>query len=226
MHESDRRWREFYDGWAPRYDWGIGLGALLRGFSDTAERRKLIDRLSLRPGHRVLEVSVGTGANLPLVAEKMGGHGTMVGLDISSGMLRQCEKKLKRKGLNATLIEGEAAHLPFPDEGFDAVLHFGGVNEFSEKKQAIDEMVRVAKPGAKIVIGDEGLNPNKPVSLRNKLLSRLVPLYHHGPPTDLLPPQAKDLQVAWFLLSSGLREGLTWMATGHGSLAGRGLSAK
>lgn len=198
MHESDRRWRDFYDGWAPRYDWGIGLGALLRGFSDTSERRKMVGRLGIQPGWKVLEVSVGTGANLPLMAEKMGGHGAMTGLDISSGMLRQCEKKIQRKGLTAALVEGEAAHLPFRYEAFDAVLHFGGINEFSEKKQAIDEMVRVAKPGARIVIGDEGFNPHKPVSLRNKIVAKISPLYDHEPPTDLLPSNTTDVRVSWF----------------------------
>ncbi len=158
----------------------------------------MVDRLALRPGQRVLEVSVGTGSNLPFMAEAVGGEGRLVGLDISRGMLRECEKKLRRKRLEADLIEGEAAHLPLADEAFDAVLHFGGINEFGEKRQAIDEMVRVAKPGARIVIGDEGLNLNKRVSLRMKLVSKLIPLYSHAPPSDLLPSKAEDVRVTWF----------------------------
>jgi hypothetical protein len=59
-------------------------------------------------------------------------------------------------------------------------------------------MMRVAKPGAKIVIGDEGVNPDKPASLRNRLISRLSPLHEHNPPTDLLPPEAKDVHMVWF----------------------------
>lgn len=198
MHESDRRWRDFYDRWAPRYDWSIRIWALLAGFSDSKERRRMVSRLDLEPGQRVLEVSVGTGSNLPLMAENTGPGGRLVGLDISVGMLRQCEKKLRRQRLSAELIEGEAAHLPFADDGFDAVLHFGGINEFGDKKTSIEEMMRVAKPGAKIVIGDEGLNPNKPVSFRNRLLSRINPLYAHQPPMDLIPPQAKDVHLTWF----------------------------
>jgi ubiquinone/menaquinone biosynthesis C-methylase UbiE len=196
MQESNRRWRDFYDGWAPRYDWGIGLGALLRGFSDTGERRKMVGRLNLRPDQRALEVSVGTGSNLSLMAEGVGDGGGLIGLDISRGMLRQCERKVGRRGLSADLIEGEAAHLPFPDNAFDAVLHFGGINEFDDKTRTVEEMTRVAKPGAKIVIADEGLDPNKPAPLRTRLLARVIPLYDHAPPTE--PADARDVNVAWF----------------------------
>ncbi len=198
MTEDNRSRRDFYDGWAPKYDWGMGLGALLRGFSDNRERRKLVEKLGLQPGHRVLEVSVGTGSNLPLVAEGADPEGRLVGLDISTGMLRQCEKKVQRRGLSADLIEGEAAHLPLADDSFDAVLHFGGINEFDDIKQAITEMMRVAKPGSKIVISDEGFNPNKRPPLLTRLVARLIPQYDELPPTDLIPDEAKDLHVSWF----------------------------
>lgn len=198
MHESDRRWRDFYDGWAPRYDFGMRVGALLRGFSDSRERRKMIERLRLAPGQRVLEVSVGTGANLPLMYETLGPGGALVGLDISTGMLLQCRKKAARLGIAAGLVEGEASRLPFPGEAFDAVLHFGGINEFGDKQGAIAEMVRVARPGAKIVIADEGLNPNKPRSLRNRLLARIAPIYENRPPLDLVPQDVRDVNVTWF----------------------------
>ena len=198
MHVQDRRWRDFYDGWAPRYDWGIALGAFLRGFSDAAERRKMIARLQLWPGQRVLEVSVGTGSNLSLMAEATGPTGRLIGLDISPGMLRQCVKKSRRAGARVDLVEGEGSRLPFADGAFDAVLHFGGINQFDEKQRAIEEMVRVAKAGARIVIADEGLNPNKRLSLRTRLVARLVPLYAYEPPVDLLPPQVIDVNVTWF----------------------------
>ncbi len=158
----------------------------------------MVNRLELKPAHRVLEVSVGTGSNLPLMAERIGPGGALAGLDISRGMLRQCEKKVRRHGLSADLTEGEAAHLPFADNAFDAVLQFGAINESGDKQRTIQEMMRVAKPGAKIVIGDEGVNPDKPPSLRNRLISRLSPLREHKPPTDLLPPEAKDVQMLWF----------------------------
>jgi len=59
-------------------------------------------------------------------------------------------------------------------------------------------MLRVAKPGARIVIGDEGLRPRERHSLRRRLLLKINKLYAHGPPLDLLPPDAKDLRVDYF----------------------------
>jgi ubiquinone/menaquinone biosynthesis C-methylase UbiE len=197
-HESDLHWRDFYDRWAPRYDWALRIWALLAGFSDENERWKMVSRLELKPGQRVLEVGVGTGSNLPLMGECAGPDGMMVGLDVSIGMLRQCEKKVQCHSPNANLTQGEAAHLPFADDAFDAVLQFGVINESRDKRRAIQEMMRVAKPGAKIVIGDEGVNPGKPASLRNRLISRLSPLRKHDPPTDSLPPEAKDVHMVWF----------------------------
>jgi ubiquinone/menaquinone biosynthesis C-methylase UbiE len=107
-------------------------------------------------------------------------------------------KKVRRQILTADLIEGEAAHLPFADGAFDGVLHFGGINEFGDKKKAIEEMMRVAKRGAKIVISDEGLRPDKRGSLRNRLLLRLNRLYAHEPPMELMPPQAEDVHLTWY----------------------------
>lgn len=198
MLEKDRRWRKFYDGWAPRYDWSMRLFALLRGFRDSTERRRLISRLELRPGSRVLEVSIGTGANVPYLSEDIGPGGRLVGLDISMGMLEQCRKRVCSIGASVDLVEGEAAYLPFPENSFDAVLHFGAINEFGDKKQAIDEMIRVAKPGARIVISDEGLPPDQRRSLRAKLLVRIYPLFNHQPPLELIPPEACDFHLSWY----------------------------
>lgn len=197
-HDSDRRFRAFYDRWAPYYDWGIGLGALLRGFSDLKERRRLVESLRLAPGQRVLEVSVGTGSNLPLIAGGAGASGRLIGLDISRGMLARCQRKLRRRGVAADLIEGEGSRLPFASAVFDGVLHFGGINEFGDKEGAIAEMMRVAKPGARIVIADEGIDPARRLTLRDRLVAKISPLYDHLPPVDLIPPHARDLRVRYF----------------------------
>ena len=122
-HERERRSRDYYERRARWYDWANRAAALIRRESATSERRKAVRRLKLKPGGRVLEVSVGTGTNLPLIADRIGSQGRIVGLDISREMLRRCAAKLRRVGLSADLVEGEAAHLPFPDNAFDAVFH-------------------------------------------------------------------------------------------------------
>jgi ubiquinone/menaquinone biosynthesis C-methylase UbiE len=57
--------------------------------------------------------------------------------------------------LGCGTVLGNGEQLPFCDETFDGVFHVGGINFFNNKKVAIDEMIRVAKPGAKILIADE-----------------------------------------------------------------------
>ncbi len=197
MYETDRRWRDHYDRTATRYDWKEVLWSLLLGYSDRRERRKLVDRLELRAGQRLLEVSVGTGSSLRLAVERLGRGGEMVGLDISRGMLRECQQKLSYSAAKVDLVVGEAAHLPLASDVFDAVLHFGAISLFGDKKTAIAEMVRVARPGARVVIGDVGLAPDKRKSLRRRLILRFNPRYGHEPPMKLLPSHVKDLHLTW-----------------------------
>ena len=198
MYEHERRSRRYYNLAALWYDWGNRFTALLRGESATTERRKAIRRLNLQPGQRLLEVSVGTGTNLPLIAEQVGPNGRLVGVDISAAMLRRCRQKLRRQGLSADLTEGEAAHLPFTDQAFDAVLHHGGIAEFGDRRAAIEEMARVARHGAKVVICDLGVPSDRQLSLVNRLLLKAQPGYAKPPPTDLLPPAASDVNLSWF----------------------------
>ncbi len=198
MYETERRSRDYYEGRARWYDWANRIAALLRGVSGIRERRKAVRRLGLTPGDRVLEVSVGTGTNLPLIAEHVGPTGRLVGLDISPAMLSACRRKLRRQRLKAELVLGEAAHLPFADRSFDAVFHHGGIAEFGNRRGAIAEMTRVAKPGAKVVICDVGVPTDRKLSLISRLLLKFQPIYEQPPPVDLVPSRARDLRLGWF----------------------------
>jgi ubiquinone/menaquinone biosynthesis C-methylase UbiE len=195
--EEVQRSRDFYDWWAPFYDGMNWFAARIRGASDSEERRKAVAQLDLSPGAHVLEVSCGTGTNLPLLREGAGDDGTVVGLDISAGMLRRCRRKLERNGVSADLHIGDAARLPFHDDSFDAVFHHGGIAEFPNKKAAISEMARVVKPGGKVVICDPGLPLDRPARWINRQLLKLQPAYAAPPPVKQLPPQAQRVQVSW-----------------------------
>ncbi len=198
MYDREKRSRAYYEGRARWYDWANRAAALLRGVSGGRERRKAVGHLQLKPGQRALEVSVGTGTNLPLLSEQVGPDGCLVGLDISRGMLDRCRRKLLGQMPNPDLIEGEAAHLPFPDNAFDAVFHHGGLAEFGDRKGAIEEMVRVARPGAKVVICDVGVPLDRRLPFTSRLLLRFQPIYDQPPPLDLLPGGVTDVQLTWF----------------------------
>lgn len=81
--------------------------------------------------------------------------GEVYGLDISAGQLARYSNLVTKRGWSVDLFLGMAKVLPFKAETFDSVFHIGGINFFSCKKEAIDEMIRVARPGSKIVIADE-----------------------------------------------------------------------
>jgi ubiquinone/menaquinone biosynthesis C-methylase UbiE len=198
MDKRDTLWRNFYHYSAPGYDLWIPIWSRIWGFRDAVERRKMVAHLKLQPGFRVLEVSIGTGRNAPFIYEKVGPSGRIVGLDLAPGMLRRCRRQLRRWGIEPLLVEGNGTHLPFASNTFDAVLHFGAINEFTDKRAAVDEMLRVARPGACVVIGDEGLHPATRQKLRGKLLLRVSPFYKHVPPLEDIPPGVQDLGLSWF----------------------------
>jgi ubiquinone/menaquinone biosynthesis C-methylase UbiE len=114
-------------------------------------RDPFLKELIINDADKVLEVSVGTGDNFRFLNRKA----EYFGLDISMGMLRQAKKHLKSWKINSILVHGEGEDLPFEDNSFDVVFHCGGINFFNDKQKAINEMIRVAKPGTKLLIVDE-----------------------------------------------------------------------
>jgi ubiquinone/menaquinone biosynthesis C-methylase UbiE/uncharacterized protein YbaR (Trm112 family) len=149
----NRRFARLYDGFSWFYRLFPRVAFAYIGMSEEAARREVLDRLE-PGGGRVLEVSIGPGVNLPYLIGRPD-VGEVHGLDISQGQLRRCRSCLRRQGWIVPLYLGNAEELPFGDATFDAVFHIGGINFFNDKAKAIAEMVRVAKPGTRIVICDE-----------------------------------------------------------------------
>lgn len=190
--------RQYTEKDARSYDRQVRLMSLLFGCWEPRERRKMVNLLDLSPGMHVLEVSVGTGANLPLLAQRVGPAGRLVGLDLSSGMLGVARKRAASLSCPVHLVRGDAVHLPFADGAFDAVLHFGGLNLFGDRAQALAEMVRVAKPGAMLVVGDEGMSEALRASWLGRRLAKMNSLYRFRPPFHFLPwDRIENVQLHW-----------------------------
>jgi ubiquinone/menaquinone biosynthesis C-methylase UbiE/uncharacterized protein YbaR (Trm112 family) len=145
------QYQGFYNRVAGGYDGAMKFIAYLTSGGEEHFRRESLRELEIRDGDRVLEVSIGTGANLHYLPVKA----AYVGLDLSWGMLKRCQRNLKQWQIDAELILGNAEELPIMDESFDAVFHVGGINAFNDRVKAISEMVRVARAGTKILIVDE-----------------------------------------------------------------------
>jgi ubiquinone/menaquinone biosynthesis C-methylase UbiE len=198
VYDDELRSRQYYEGRARWYDLANRVAALLRGTSGTNQRRYAIARLRLQPGARVLEVSVGTGTNVPLIREAYPNIALIAGIDISRSMLRRCVAKTHRAHAAVALVEADAAHLPFRDCTFDAVFHHGGIAEFGDRAAAIAEMARVARPGARMVICDVGVPTDRPLPFMSRMLLRAQPAYNRPPPLQELPPDAQHVQLSWF----------------------------
>ena len=147
----NQQYQGFYNRVAGVYDASIKLFAALAGRGEAHFRGEYLNKLELKEGCRVLEVSIGTGANLYYLPVTTNYYG----LDISWGMLKRCQRNLQRWQLEAELILGNAEDLPLRDESFDCVFHVGGINAFNDREKAIREMIRVARPGAKLLLVDE-----------------------------------------------------------------------
>lgn len=198
LPEIDAQFLKQYERVASSYDRTIRLMLLLLGIWEPRTRRDdLIAPLDLKAGATVLEVSAGTGSNLPIIAHQIDEGGRLFALDLSPGMLAVARQKAVRKGLSVDFVLGNGAYLPYADETFDAVFHFGGINTFGEKERAIAEMTRVAKPGAKIVIGDEGLAPGREKTWFGRRMLKMNSLYANKPPMDLLPGNVEELHLRW-----------------------------
>jgi ubiquinone/menaquinone biosynthesis C-methylase UbiE len=142
---GQEHWQQrFYDRLAPVYDLGSRVHMMI---SRAARfwREEYLAEIELPSDGRLLEVGVGTGANFGRLnaAEKYG-------LDLSWGMLRQC----RRNHPDARLCQGSADALPYATGAFDTVLHVGAFNSFASPAKALAEMIRVARPGTRLVLVD------------------------------------------------------------------------
>jgi demethylmenaquinone methyltransferase/2-methoxy-6-polyprenyl-1,4-benzoquinol methylase len=131
-----------FDGVAERYD---RTNTILSFGRDRAWRHATRDALALQPGDRVLDLGAGTGVS---TAELARSGATVVGLDISQGMLRAGKKRRP----DVTLLAGDALALPFPDATFDAVTISFALRNVHDAAAALREMARVTKPGGRLVV--------------------------------------------------------------------------
>ena len=145
------KYNHLYETIGGFYDDTQRVGCALMGMDRDAYVMSYLGLLEVKPSDRVLETSVGTGLNFKYLPHGVELHG----LDLSQEMLINCRENLRRWGLKGTLVLGNAERLPYADASFDVVFHVGGINFFSDREAAVREMIRVAKPGTRILIADE-----------------------------------------------------------------------
>ncbi|PLV59059.1 class I SAM-dependent methyltransferase [Thermotoga sp. KOL6] len=107
-------------------------------------RKKLFEKLE---GGKILEVGIGTGKNLPYYPD----HVEIVGIDVSEGMLKICEEKLKSyPEKHVKLLRADVQNLPFEDESFDCVVSTFVFCTVPDPLKGLKELRRVLKTSGKV----------------------------------------------------------------------------
>jgi demethylmenaquinone methyltransferase/2-methoxy-6-polyprenyl-1,4-benzoquinol methylase len=138
-----------FDGIAHNYDF---LNRLLSFRIDVLWRNRVIKMLKPFKPQRILDVATGT-ADLAIALQKLNPQ-SVIGIDISAGMLAIGQQKIEQKKLNnnITLQKADSENLPFEDNYFDAVTVAFGVRNFENLEKGLSEIRRVLKPDGQFII--------------------------------------------------------------------------
>ena len=158
-----------FDSVASRYDL---MNDLMSGGVHRVWKRFTIEVSAVRPGNRVLDIAGGTGDLAMKFADLVGDEGEVVLADINDSMLKVGRDKLIDRGYlqNIDYVQANAEALPFPDDHFDIVSIAFGLRNVTHKERALESMLRVLKPGGRLLV----LEFSKP---ENDLLSRAYDTY-------------------------------------------------
>jgi SAM-dependent methyltransferase len=109
---------------------------------------KVADAARVHDGERVLDIACGTGVLAREISKRVGSNGRVIGVDPIPGMLAVA----KEHAPNIDWRQGTAESLPFDDESFAAVVSQFGLMFFTDRQQAIREMLRVLIPGGRLAV--------------------------------------------------------------------------
>ncbi|RUO34206.1 bifunctional demethylmenaquinone methyltransferase/2-methoxy-6-polyprenyl-1,4-benzoquinol methylase UbiE [Aliidiomarina sanyensis] len=124
-------------------------------------KRFTIDCSGVRRGQKVLDLAGGTGDLAAKFSRMVGPTGEVVLADINDSMLKVGRDKLRDMGIvgNVKYVQADAEKLPFPDDTFDCITIAFGLRNVTDKDAALRSMLRVLKPGGRLLV----LEFSKPV---------------------------------------------------------------
>lgn len=218
LAHSDLQSLEWYKNNADVYDDFLPLTFKTFKCSEEKEREHLVDLLDIKGDEAVLEFGCGSGRDSELIAKRMNENGKLFLQDISDDILKFGIKKFEKLAFKPQ-IEFSLAngfYLPFADQTFDRIFHFGGLNTFGDKHKTFQEIVRVCKKGARVVIGDECMPPWLRHTEFGKILMNSNPHYKYDLPLENLPVEARNVKFEWiiggvfYVISFDIGEGLPY----------------
>ena len=157
-----------FDRVANRYD---VMNRVLSAGIDIKWRKKAILQLKNDKPKQILDVATGT-CDMAIISYKLLRPEKITGIDISGEMLKVGRKKIEKEGLTSVieLQTGDSETINFADNSFDAVTVAFGVRNFENLESGLKEMLRVLKPGGKLIV----LEFSRP---RTKIFRSLYNLY-------------------------------------------------
>ena len=133
-----------------RATWTSGdFGRIAKGYERGAG--EFVARLGLAPGESVLDVACGTG-NSTLPAARLGA--TVSGIDISPNLLVQAQSRAVRERLSISFDLGNAEEMPYTRGSFQTVVTMFGAMFAARPERAAAELLRVTRPGGRIVMAN------------------------------------------------------------------------
>ena len=172
-------------------DYGIFAKYLEKGAFE------FFDRLDLAPGTRLLDIACGAG-QLTIPAARRGIEVTAI--DLAANLVEQAREKARSEGLTVQVQQGDAEDLSFPDASFDVAMSLIGSMFAPRPEFVASEMIRVVKPGGKIIMGN--WTPAGHVGQMFKVIGKHVP-----PPVNFPSPLLwGDEATCRQRLSSGVKD--------------------
>jgi demethylmenaquinone methyltransferase / 2-methoxy-6-polyprenyl-1,4-benzoquinol methylase len=135
-------------------------------------RARAVDLAGVGPGSRVLDVATGTGDMALELARRVSPGGEVVGSDFAEGMLDRARAKSSAAadgGVRPRFEWADAMALPYADGTFDAATVGFGARNFDDLGRGLAEMVRVVRPGGRVVVLEITTPARVPLSLFYRL---------------------------------------------------------
>ncbi|WP_026925570.1 class I SAM-dependent methyltransferase [Glycomyces arizonensis] len=162
--KEPRRIAAMFDRVAPAYD---RTNTVMFAGQDRRWRKATREALSLQPGERCLDLGAGTGVS---TAELARSGADVIGLDISIGMLKEHADR------QVPLVAGDALHLPFADDTFNAVTGSYVIRNVVDVDACLAEILRVLQPGGRLVLCEVSHPSWKPYRAAHGLfVKRIMP---------------------------------------------------
>ena len=149
--EKAQRVKDVFDSVASRYD---VMNDLMSGGLHRLWKRFTISQAAVRRGQSVLDLAGGTGDLAARFSDIVGPEGSVVLADINESMLKVGRDKLIDSGRHSNIecVQADAQSLPFPDDSFDCITIAFGLRNVTDKNAALRSMLRVLKPGGRLLV--------------------------------------------------------------------------